>query len=79
MTEKYYKTFDLALAAALFTVGFPIKSLEKVHHGKAAFIFKRDDNLAHTVNIYWADKLQVNPRAYFDALKHIKTRIYSEV
>ena len=73
-----FKTFDLALAAALVTAGYSIEEIEKKPYGKASFVFVRSDKLDAVVNHYWADKLQLNPKAYFDVLKHLKTRIYSE-
>ena len=74
-----YKTYDLALAAALVAAGFTVDSIEKASYGKASFVFDRSDDLDTAVNRYWADGLRVNPKAYFDVIKHLKTRIYSEV
>ena len=75
--EKYFKTYDLALAAALVAAGFFIDNIDKPSYGKSSFIFLRSAALDEVVKDYWADKQQVNPKAYFDILKHLKTRIYS--
>ncbi len=73
-----FRTSDLALASALIATGFAIDELEKSHFGKASFVFIRSDSLDKAVSRYWADRLRVNPKAYFDVIKHLKTRIYSE-
>lgn len=75
-----FRTYDLALASALVSHGFPITGIEKTQYGgRSSFIFNRTDKLDEVIQAYWADKLTVNPKAYFDVLKHIKTRLYSGV
>jgi len=75
-----FKTYDLALASALVSCGFSIDGIEKTqYNGKSSFIFHRTDKLDEIIQSYWADDLSVNPKAYFDVLKHIKTRLYSGV
>lgn len=81
MTENYkqYKTFDMALASALVAYGFGITNIERTQYGgKVSFIFDHRDGLDETIQTYWADELKINPRTYFDAMKHIKTRMYAE-
>jgi len=74
-----YKTTDLALAAALVACNFPVKTINRsAGKGRAVFIFTRDKRLASAVSDYWEDKLNVSPKTYFDAMKHLKTRIYAE-
>lgn len=73
-----FRTFDLSLASALITEGFIITAIERTQYSnKSNFIFNRTDKLDEIVQAFWADKLSVNPKLYFDALKHLKTRIYS--
>ncbi|MGZ6005530.1 MAG: DUF5659 domain-containing protein, partial [Candidatus Saccharimonadales bacterium] len=72
-----FSTYDLALAATLVTLGHSIKGLEQSQYGKATFIFDRTNTFDETIQAYWADGLSVNPKTYFDVLKHIKTRLYS--
>lgn len=73
-----FTTNDLALAATLSTLGFSIEAIEKQQFSsRATFVFIKNDNLSKVVESYWSDKLRVNPKNYFDALKHIKTRIYA--
>lgn len=74
----YYSTNDLALAAALSVRGFSVQKIHfKRNDRRAFFDFVDTSQLRKAVDDYWTDKLAVNPKAYFDALKHIKTRIYA--
>lgn len=74
-----YKTHDLALAAAMAVCGFSIIAIERPRHGgKAIFVFNNSLRFNEIVQSYWADKLRANPKTYFDTLRHIKTRLYSE-
>lgn len=73
-----FSTYDLALASALVSCGFSITGIEKTQYGgRATFVFNKSNKLDEVIQAYWADQLQVNPKAYFDVLKHIKTRLYS--
>jgi hypothetical protein len=84
MTQKrlkvndYYSNSDLALAAAL-SLWYPIEAIDRSNPYKAQFLFKRDESLDELVETYWRGELKVNPQAYFNQLKIIKTRLYSEV
>lgn len=77
---NHFRTYDLALAASLEALGFTVSGLEKTSYSnKTSFIFDRTIELDEAIQAYWSDKLRVNPKAYFDVLKHIKTRLYSGV
>ena len=75
---EQYKTPDLALAATLTVYGFFVISLDRSNPRRVAFEFANSDALQTTVTDYWSSSLQVSPKVYFDALKHLKTRLYSE-
>lgn len=78
--SNQYRTYDLALASALVSHGYSIAEIEKTQYsGRSSFIFERTDKLDEIIQAYWADKITVNPKTYFDVLKHIKTRLYSGV
>jgi len=78
--SNVFSTYDLALASALVSYGFSISGIEKTQYGgRSSFIFDRNKELEQAIQAYWSDQLQVNPKAYFDVLKHIKTRLYSGV
>lgn len=73
-----FGTFDLGAAAALVLTGFDLLSLDKDNPKKMRFIFRKDPAIEEAVKQYWADSLSVEARGYFDTLKMLKNRIYSE-
>lgn len=83
MTQKnldlkdFYSTGDLALATAI-SLWYPIDAIDKQNPRKASFLFKRDEKLDELLEVYWKRELKVEPQAYFNQLKSIKTRLYSE-
>jgi len=76
---EHMSTYDLGLAAALITAGFELVSLDKTIPRKVQFVFRRDADIEKVVGDYWADRLEVKARAFFDNTKMIKNRIYSEL
>lgn len=75
---NYFYTFDLGCSAALISAGFELVSLDKANVRKVQFIFRREVDIEKVVDDYWADRLKVKTRAFFDNVKMLKNRIYSE-
>lgn len=75
---QHLYTFDLGAAASLVTAGFELVSLDKSNPRKVQFIFRRSIGIEKAVDDYWADRLEVKARAFFDNTKMIKNRIFSE-
>jgi len=75
---NFYSTFDLGCSAALICAGFELISLDKTNPRKVQFIFRREPRIDNAVNNYWDDRLKVNARSFFDNIKMLKNRIYSE-
>jgi len=76
--DNFFYSFDLGLATALITAGFSLVSLDRQNLRKAQFVFRRGDGMDEVVDAYWADNLEVKARRYFDTLKMLKNRLYSE-
>lgn len=76
--NKYYYTYDLGCSAALISAGFELVSLDKSNPRKVQFIFDRKNSIEKVVDDYWADRLKIKARAFFDNVKMLKNRIYSE-
>lgn len=74
----HYLTYDLGCSSALVSSGFELVSLDKSNPKKVQFIFKREIKIDKVVDEYWADKLTVSARTFFDNTKMLKNRIYSE-
>jgi len=70
-----YQTSDLACAAAL-SLFLPLHDVDKRDPRRAYFIFERTAELEGIVAEFQRRELQVEPRAYFDQIKALKTRLY---
>jgi hypothetical protein len=77
-TSEEYSTHDLGLSASILSNDFELWSLDKSNPQKVRFIFKRKEGLDDIVEQYWKDELNVKARRYFDCIKLLKNRIYSE-
>lgn len=75
--NSFYKTADLALAAAIFLF-HPIESVNKQNPRKAEFQFVKSQKLDKLIESYWKGELKVEPQAYFNALRVIKARLYDK-
>ncbi len=71
----FYRTSDLACAAAV-SLFVHLDSIDKTDRRRAFFIFERNGELDGLLEAFWKGTLQVEPRAYFDQIKALKTRLY---
>jgi len=72
-----YSTSDLCQVVAI-SLWFPIDAIDRQNPRKASFRFKRDDKLDELIETYWKRELKIEPQEYFNQLKAIKARLYSE-
>lgn len=77
MSNNYFKTSDLSLTAAV-SLSFPISSIEKTENRRVWFFFQKSSELNNFVESYWSGDIRVEPQAFFNQLKNIKTRIYAQ-
>lgn len=75
--EDYYTTSDLALASAL-AISEHIEDIDKRNPRKLVFSFKKTEKLEHKVDQYWKRELKVEPQAYFNQIRLLKTLIYEK-
>jgi len=73
-----WTTYDLGVSTALLCAGFELLSLNRTNPRKCLFIFRRAESIDKTANAYFADQLKLNVRSFFDQLKALKNRLYSE-
>ena len=73
-----FETPDLGLAATLQCFGHNCCELNKEIPGRTAFKFEETPDLSTVENHYWQGKLKVEPQAYYNHLKGLKNRLYSE-
>jgi|GEM_PF-1653151 len=75
--DKLFITFDINIAAALVSLGFPINTITKKNPKKVCFIFLNTFQLKEVINLYWNDDLRVNARSLLDTLRMLKYRLSS--
>ena len=76
VNENTFSTSDLALATTL-SIWCQLEQVDKSNPHRALFIFSRSQKLDEVVDKYWKRELSVEPRQYFDQLKSLKARLYS--
>jgi len=74
---NFLTTYDLGGCAALISSGYELMAVDKTNPSKALFVFRREDGIEETIDSYWADRLEVKARRYFDSLKAVKNKLYS--
>ncbi|MCX6751927.1 MAG: DUF5659 domain-containing protein [Candidatus Nomurabacteria bacterium] len=72
-----FTTYDLGCSTALLCADFELLSVEKSNPRKALFIFHKKIGIEEIANKYFADKLEVKARSFFDNLKALKNKLYS--
>lgn len=77
-TSELYQTADMACAAAL-SLFYPIEAIDRTSGRRVFFVFVRSDEFDRFVQMFWRGEVQVEPRAYFDSIKAIKTRLYDQI
>ena len=75
-SDYFFKTSDLALATALCVLGVAVEAMQQSDGERMNFIFAKSDRVTDIVNRFWRGELLVEPQAYFNQLKVLKTRIY---
>lgn len=73
-----FYSYDMGLSAALITAGFSLVSMDRTDRKKTQFVFKREEEMDREIEAYWSKELLVPALTYFDTLKMLKSRIYSE-
>ena len=74
--QQFYKSADLGLVTTL-SLFFPIKKIDRSSPRKVLFFFDLTNKLNNFINEYWQNKIVVEPQAFINQIKNIKTRIYS--
>lgn len=71
-----YRTADLALAAAI-SLFIPLEAVDRTDERRAYFLFPKTQELDRIIEAFWRKELKVEPGAYFDELRAVKTRLYA--
>lgn len=77
MTKKF-STFDMGLATTLITLKYELIKLDKTNPKKIRFVFKEEETIEQRMIEYWKDEISVSALSFFNNLKTLKNRIYSD-
>lgn len=77
MTNEYYTTSDLGLAASLTASGFSVVQIDKSNPRRVVFCFQSNPQLDACVESYWSNDLKLSAMVLIEHIKLLKTRIYS--
>lgn len=76
-SSSVFTTYDLGCSTALLCVDFELLRIENDNPRKVLFVFQKQSGIEEIANKYFADKLEVKARSYFDHLKALKNKLYS--
>ena len=75
--DKVFTTSDLGIAAALLTADFELLTLDRTDPRKVKFIFNRENGIAKVAEDFWSNRLEQKARTFWDNVKVLKNRLYS--
>lgn len=73
-----FTTYDLGVSAALLCLGYKLIRLDRDDPRKALFVFRKEPDIDTYANQYFSDQLKVKARSFFDSIKALKNKLYSE-
>jgi hypothetical protein len=76
--EEIVPVSDLGCASALQTAGFELLALDRQNPHKIKFVFRREAGIEKVADDFWSDRLEQKSRSFWDNIKNLKNRIYSE-
>lgn len=74
--DKFF-TYDIGLAASLFTLGYTMLEVDNQSPKKSKFIFRRDEHIDKMIFEYWDNTLSLPARSLLENQKMLKNRLYS--
>jgi len=77
--DKYQKVTSLALATAIQLASKDkLLRVEKVTDRQFAFVFENTSDVSQIAYKFWNKDLLLDALSYFETLRYIKSRLYSE-
>jgi hypothetical protein len=76
--NEVFATYDLGCAAALVTADFALLTLDRTNTRKVRFIFRRETEIEKIADDFWSDRLEQKSRSFWDNIKNLKNRLYSD-
>jgi hypothetical protein len=72
-----FLNYDIGLSSALTTLHYELLTLNRDNPRKIGFVFVRTPELEQTAQEYFAGRLMLDARSFFENIKMLKNRIYS--
>ncbi|MCB9809289.1 hypothetical protein H6776_02735 [Candidatus Nomurabacteria bacterium] len=73
-----FTTYDMGVATAFLCAGFSLITIDKQNSKKGLFVFEKADGIESVADDYFANRLEVKARSYFDHLKALKNMLHSK-
>ena len=73
--KNIFSTTHLHLAVIL-SMYYPLEAVDRSNKDKAKFLFRHKNGLDEIVQSFWKQELQVEPVAFFQQIKIVKSRLY---
>jgi hypothetical protein len=73
----HFLNYDIGLSSALTTLHYELLTLNRDNPRKIGFVFVRTPELEQTAQEYFAGRLMLDARSFFENIKMLKNRIYS--
>jgi len=82
MKQRSYEVgvSDLGVASALICAGYVLVDISPSDNGESSrviFYFAQNESVEKTIGDYWAGRLSVDAKQYWQETKNLKTRLYS--
>jgi len=75
--DNMRRVTDLAIATTI-ALSHPIEAIIRDNPRKASFVFRGGAEIDDIIKRYWKGEIRVEPQNYFNELRSIKARLYSE-
>jgi hypothetical protein len=76
--DTVFAVNDLGCAAALATADFELLTLDRENPHKVKFVFRREVGIEKVADDFWSDRLEQKSRSFWDNIKNLKNRLYSD-
>lgn len=74
--RSYYRTNDLPCAAYLLYVGCKLENIDNSNPRQVQFVFDALSKSRAEAELYYSDRMQVNPRKFYNSMKWLKFKIH---
>lgn len=75
--DKHTEVSDISLASCLQYLNFKIIAVNRdpKTHPKVSFVFEKSDELNNAIHRYWEGLLLIEPKAFWNIARELKSRV----